>query len=424
MNVLLLGSGGREHALAWKLAQSPLLEQLFTLPGNPGTAAIGKNLSGEPGDIERIKEVIIEHAIDMVVVGPEDPLVNGIHDQIRSYPATSHVVVVGPRADGAMLEGSKAFAKAFMQRHGIPTARYQSFGAEELKEARVFLRTLSPPYVLKVDGLAAGKGVVIHQDLEAADEDLHAMLIQGRFGEAGSKVVIEEYLSGIEVSVFVLTDGHDYLLLPEAKDYKRIGEGDTGPNTGGMGSISPVPFFTEQLRRKVDQQVIKPTITGLQADQISYSGFIFFGLMIVDGEPFVIEYNVRMGDPETESVIPRIKGDLLEVFRALGNGQLNQCQIEYSSEHVATVMLVSAGYPGAYDRGMGITLPPAEPGTLLFHAGTSLHGDLLVTNGGRVMAVTSMGSDLNKALAQSYRVAESVLFQGRHFRHDLGQDLI
>lgn len=423
MNVLLLGSGGREHALAWKLVQSPLLSQLYTMPGNPGTAGLGVNLEGDPSEFKRIREIADEFEIGMVVVGPEDPLVRGISDQLKADPATAHIVVIGPGAVGAQLEGSKAFAKAFMMRHGIPTARYCAFGAGEFDQAVGFLGTLTPPYVLKADGLAAGKGVVIHEDFSEAVSDLRAILLEGKFGQAGNTVVIEEFLKGIEVSVFVLTDGKDYVVLPEAKDYKRIGEGDTGLNTGGMGSVSPVSFYSSELGRKVEEKVIKPTISGLRGEQIDYTGFIFFGLMIVDGDPFVIEYNVRMGDPETESVMPRIEGDLLQLFQDLGEGRLSGCHLDFSPEHAATVILVSEGYPGDYERGFEMAIPETRPETLIFHAGTRYSGDKLVTNGGRVLAITSLGSDMKSALSKSYKMAGLVDYKGRVFRRDIGFDL-
>jgi len=423
MKILLLGSGGREHALAWKLTQSPLLDTLFIMPGNPGTGTLGVNVSGNPLDFDRVREVVLESGVTMVVVGPEEPLVKGIHDFFLSDPLLSGVRVIGPMGSGAMLEGSKAYAKEFMVRHGIPTAAYRVFSSGEEKEAVAFLSELAPPYVLKADGLAAGKGVLIHHDGEAAGEDIHEILIGGKFGRAGSTLVIEEFLSGTEVSVFVLTDGRSYLVLPEAKDYKRIGEGDTGPNTGGMGSLSPVPFFDEELFQKVEQQIIIPTIRGLERDNTPYSGFIFFGLMIVDGNPFVIEYNVRMGDPETESVLPRIENDLLELFIAAGDRTLDAHRMKVSPEHVATVMLVSGGYPGDYPKGLAIKLPADTADSLLFHAGTRFDGDQLVTNGGRVMAITTKDTSLRTALAKSSALAEKIGFRGKYYRKDLGFDL-
>jgi phosphoribosylamine---glycine ligase len=423
MNILLLGSGGREHALAWKLTRSPFLDTLFIMPGNPGTGILGVNLPGNPLDFDRVREVVLQTDVSMVVVGPEEPLVKGIHDFFLSDPLLSSVRVIGPVAAGARLEGSKAYAKEFMVRHGIPTAAYKVFSSGEVDEAIAFLSDLNPPYVLKADGLAAGKGVVIHHDVEAARHDIHDMLIGGRFGQAGSTLVIEEFLSGIEVSVFVMTDGRNYVVLPEAKDYKRIGEGDTGPNTGGMGSLSPVPFFDNVLLHKVEQQIIIPTIRGLEQDNTPYSGFIFFGLMIVNGNPFVIEYNVRMGDPETESVLPRVENDLVELFLAVGDRALDKHCVKISPGHVATVMLVSEGYPGDYEKGYAIHLPAETGSSLVFHAGTRFDGEQLVTNGGRVLAITSSDDTLQSAIATSCALAEKVSFQGKVYRKDLGFDL-
>lgn len=425
MNVLLLGSGGREHALAWKMAQSPKLSKLFIAPGNAGTALSGQNIPLNLNSFGDIRAFVLREKIDMVVVGPEDPLVNGIHDFFLADPVLKPIPVIGPTAEAANLEGSKDFAKAFMQRHNIPTARYKTFDRDSLAEAVAFLGTMKPPYVLKADGLAAGKGVVICGTMKEARETLSAMLLEEKFGHASSKVVIEEFLSGIELSVFILTDGSNYLLLPEAKDYKKIGEGDTGPNTGGMGSVSPVPFADDRFMEKVTERVIKPTVEGLQKDGIRYTGFIFFGLINVDGDPFVIEYNCRMGDPETESVIPRIGNDLLELFQATAAGTLNRMKLETDPRFVATVMLASHGYPGNYEKGKGITGTDKVTGSILFHAGTSFNREdgRLVTSGGRVMAVTSYGNTMQEALAQSYESAGKIVFDGKSLRKDIGFDL-
>jgi phosphoribosylamine--glycine ligase len=425
MNVLLLGSGGREHALAWKIAQSPKLSKLFIAPGNAGTALNGQNIPLNLNSFGDIRAFVLHEKIDMVVVGPEDPLVNGIHDFFLADQLLKQIPVIGPTAEAANLEGSKDFAKVFMQRHNIPTARYQTFGRDSLDEAVAFLGTMKPPYVLKADGLAAGKGVVICGTMKEAREILLEMLVEEKFGRASSKVVIEEFLSGIELSVFILTDGSNYLLLPEAKDYKKIGEGDTGPNTGGMGSVSPVPFADDRFMKKVVEQVIRPTVEGLQKDGIRYTGFIFFGLINVDGDPFVIEYNCRMGDPETESVIPRIGNDLLELFQATATGTLNRIRLETDPRFVATVMLASQGYPGTYEKGKVITGTDQVAGSILFHAGTSINynDDRLVTSGGRVMAVSSYGYTMQEALAQSYDSAGKIIFEGKTLRQDIGFDL-
>jgi phosphoribosylamine---glycine ligase len=424
MKILLLGSGGREHALARKITESPLADKLFIMPGNPGTAAHGENLTGSVNDFGRIREIILSYGIDMVVVGPEDPLVRGVHDFILADAALSEVIVVGPCAEGARLEGSKEFAKEFMMRHDIPTARYRSFHKGEAKEAAAFLKELNPPYVLKADGLAAGKGVVILSDIRDAEKEIEAMLLQGKFGEAGDKLVIEEYLDGIEISVFVITDGKNYLLLPEAKDYKRIGEGDTGPNTGGMGSLSPVPFFNDLLKEKVEQSVIRKTIDGLMEEGIPYKGFIFFGLMIVNGEPFVIEYNVRMGDPETESVIPRITSDLVPLFTALKDQTLNLHKLNTDSRGAATVMMVSGGYPGAYPKDLPVSGLEEVDGSFVFHAGTTIRHGQLLTNGGRVFGVTTLDNSLQEALKRSYLNAGKIRFDGSYYRKDLGFDIL
>ncbi len=424
MNVLILGSGGREHALAWKIAQSPLLNELFIAPGNAGTLKHGKNVNLDPGDFPEVKSFVQENTVDMVVVGPEAPLVDGIHDRFLADKELSHVMVIGPVRAAAMLEGSKDFAKDFMKRHDIPTAAYQTFTAETLPEAKAFLKELKPPYVLKADGLAAGKGVLILDDISEAEQELTAMLTEAKFGDAGNKVVIEEFLKGIEISCFVLADGRSYMILPSAKDYKRIGEGDTGLNTGGMGSISPVPFAGPEFMQKVEHRIIAPTIRGLIDDGLEYKGFIFFGLMNVEGEPFVIEYNVRMGDPEAESVIPRIKSDLLGLFRAAGQGSLDEESIETDPRYSTAIMLVSGGYPGSYEKGKLIEGLNQVSGSTIFHAGTK-EGDngKVVTNGGRVLAVSSFGDTLEDALRTSYVNASAIEFEGKYYRRDLGTDL-
>jgi phosphoribosylamine---glycine ligase len=424
VNILILGGGGREHALAWKVAQSAETGSLYIMPGNPGTAREGTNLAGSPTDFGRVKEVVVQHQIEMVIVGPEDPLVLGFHDYFLQDPDLQHVTVIGPAAEGARLEGSKDFAKEFMIRHQIPTAPYRSFSGDELEAAHEFLRTLKAPYVLKADGLAAGKGVVIHQDLDLAYREAEEILLQGKFGPAGNRLVIEAFLKGIEVSVFVLTDGLNYVLLPEAKDYKRIGEGDTGLNTGGMGTLSPVPFMTPALMQRIEREIVKPTIQGLISDGIGYTGFIFFGLMIVEGDPYVIEYNVRLGDPETESILPRIEGDLVALFRAVADQSLDQCQVSISPQHAATVMLVSGGYPGTYRKGDLINLPENTGSTLLFHAGTAMHDGQLVTSGGRVMGVTSLSPSLAGAFGNSFSIAEQIRYSGKYYRRDLGFDVL
>ena len=424
MNVLILGGGGREHALAWKISGSPLLETLYLLPGNPGMARLGVNIAGDVKDKEFVKQVVLTNQIDMVVVGPEDPLVGGIHDFFLNDDSLSEVIVIGPESKGALLEGSKDFAKQFMERHGIPTAGYRSFTGDEIGEAQTWLRRLRAPYVLKADGLAAGKGVVIHSALSEAEKDLRAMLLDGKFGKAGSRVVVEEFLDGIEMSVFVLTDGDHYLMLPEAKDYKKIGEGNTGLNTGGMGTLSPVPFYNLELRNKVEERIIRPTIEGLKKDGICYKGFIFFGLMVVDGDPLVIEYNVRLGDPEAESILPRIDQDLLPLLKAVGDGSLREHTLSISDRHVATVRLVSGGYPGDYPKGKEICIAGELPGSVVFHSGTALNGNTLVTGGGRVIAVTCAGDSLTDALEKCYQQAENISFEGKYYREDIGQDVL
>lgn len=423
LNVLLLGGGGRENALAWKIAQSPLLGQLFIAPGNPGTAGVGTNLPVSETDFAAIGRAITTHGIDLLVVGPEAPLVQGIRGFVENDPALSHVKVVGPGAEGARMEGSKAFSKAFMDRHGIPTAKYGRFTSETLKESREFLSRLTPPYVLKADGLAAGKGVLILEDKNEAVAELEAMLLGGKFGEAGATLVIEEFLRGIELSVFILTDGVRYLVLPEAKDYKRIGEGDQGLNTGGMGSVSPVPFADGAFMNKVRERIIEPTVRGWKKDGINYVGFLFIGLMNVGGDPWVIEYNCRMGDPETESVIPRIKSDLLDALWKCANGRLNEASIEVDTRTAACVVAVSGGYPGDYEKGKKIKGLPQDGDSLVFHAGTKLENGILVTNGGRVIAVTTLAENLQAALTKSYESLSGIDFEGMYYRRDIGFDL-
>lgn len=422
MNVLILGSGGREHAFAWKIAQSKRLTKLYVAPGNAGTAMIAENVPISVNEFEKIKKFVLEKNIQMVLVGPEDPLVNGIYDYFQNDILLKNIVLIGPSKVGAQLEGSKDFAKSFMQRHNIPTAKYKSFIANDLTEAYSFLENSTPPYVLKADGLAAGKGVLILAHLDEAKNELKNML-HGKFGEAGNTVVIEEFLDGIELSVFVLTDGKNYLLLPEAKDYKRIGEGDTGLNTGGMGAVSPVSFADKAFLKKVEERVIIPTILGLQKEKISYKGFVFFGLINVKGEPFVIEYNCRMGDPETEVVIPRIKNDLLELLLALENNTLNSCTIEIDERYATTVIAVSGGYPEEYEKNKEITGLSSVTESIVFHSGTTLVNPKVQSNGGRVLAVTSLGKSKNEALEKSYHSLSKIHFEKMYFRKDIGFDL-
>ena len=423
MTILLLGSGGREHALAFKLLQSPKCTTLFVAPGNAGTAAIASNILIDITDFEAIKTFTIQHNVEMVVVGPEDPLVMGIYDFFKSDTELSHISVIGPSKVGAQLEGSKEFAKEFLVRHSIPTAAYDSFTAENIEKGCAFLETLQPPYVLKADGLAAGKGVLILQDLEEAKNELRNMLVHAKFGSASAKVVIEEFLDGIELSCFVLTDGKNYKILPTAKDYKRIGDGDSGLNTGGMGSVSPVPFATKNLLEKIETRIVKPTVEGLQKEHIEYKGFIFIGLIIVKGEPIVIEYNVRMGDPETEVVIPRIKSDLVALFKAVAGGTLNEVGIDIDPRSAATIMVVSGGYPEEYEKGKEIFGLDKIEDSLLFHAGTTLVNGKVVTNGGRVLAITSFGNGFDEAIKKSYQNVALLHFDKIYFRKDIGFDL-
>lgn len=423
MNILLLGSGGREHALAWKMLQSDKCSQLFVAPGNAGTAQIAKNISINPNDFEAVKQFVLTEKIEMVVVGPEDPLVNGVYDFFKNDAELVSIPVIGPSKHGAQLEGSKEFAKEFLVKHKIPTARYESFTAETVEKGYAFLETLNAPYVLKADGLAAGKGVLILNDLAEAKAELKNMLVDAKFGNASAKVVIEEFLDGIELSCFVLTDGKSYKILPTAKDYKRIGEGDTGLNTGGMGAVSPVPFATPEFLTKIEDRVVKPTVIGLQKDNIDYKGFVFIGLIKVGDDPFVIEYNVRMGDPETEVVMPRLKSDLVEIFEAMAKQDLEKVSIEIDERAATTIMMVSGGYPEDYEKGKVILGIEKVNDSIVFHAGTKLENDKVVTNGGRVLAITSYGKDYKEAIEQSYASISKIEFEKMYCRKDIGFDL-
>jgi len=423
MNILLLGSGGREHALAWKMLQSNKCQNLYVAPGNAGTSQIATNIELNPNDFEAVKNTVLQNKINMVVVGPEDPLVNGIYDFFKNDADLNQIPVIGPSKKGAQLEGSKEFAKEFLVKNNIPTARYESFTAETVEKGCKFLETLEAPYVLKADGLAAGKGVLILNDLEEAKTELRSMLVDAKFGNASSKVVIEEFLDGIELSCFVLTDGKNYKVLPTAKDYKRIGEGDTGLNTGGMGAVSPVPFADSVLLEKIENRIVKPTIQGLQNDNIDYKGFVFIGLINVKGEPMVIEYNVRMGDPETEVVMPRLKSDLVEIFNAIAKQELDKITLEIDERSATTIMVVSGGYPEDYEKGKEISGLEAIEDSLVFHAGTKLENGKIVSNGGRVLAITSYGNSFDEAIKKSYQNINKLHFDKMNYRKDIGFDL-
>ncbi|WP_341215311.1 phosphoribosylamine--glycine ligase [uncultured Wocania sp.] len=423
MNILVLGSGGREHTFAWKIAQSPLCKDLYVAPGNSGTAEIATNVNIGVTDFEAIKTLVLDKNIDMVVVGPEDPLVKGVHDFFLNDDSLKQVSVIGPQKEAAELEGSKEFAKEFLYRHNIPTAAYESFTKDSLDKGYVFLERLKPPYVLKADGLAAGKGVVILNDLDEAKAELKSMLVDAKFGEASTKVVIEEFLDGIELSCFVLTDGENYKILPTAKDYKRIGEGDTGLNTGGMGAVSPVPFATDEFLNKIEERIVKPTINGFKKDNLPYVGFVFIGLIKVGDDPKVIEYNVRMGDPETEVVLPRLKNDFVEILQAMSNGTLDKIDIEIDERAATTIMLVSGGYPEAYEKGKEISGVKNITESIPFHAGSQLKNGNIVTSGGRVMAITSYGNTYKEAIKKSYQSIEKLHFDKMYYRKDIGFDL-
>lgn len=424
MRVLLLGSGGREHALAWKISQSSILDQLFIAPGNAGTRQFGKNIPLSPIDFIAVKNFVLENNIDMVVVGPEEPLVLGIYDFFIADPELYKIPVIGPSKYGAQLEGSKDFAKSFMNRHSIPTAKYATFTIENLEEGLLFLKNMKSPYVLKADGLAAGKGVLIIHDLDEAQAELKSMLQHEKFGEASKKVVIEQFLDGIELSVFIVTDGYSFKLLPEAKDYKRIGEGDTGPNTGGMGAISPVPFADAAFMDKVHNRIIVPTVKGLKSEGIVYKGFVFFGLICVKGDPYVIEYNCRMGDPETEVVIPRLKSDILDLFEGIASNTLSERDIQFIDKSAATVMMVAGGYPDVYEKGKQIYGLNSVVDSLVFHGGTIADGPSVLTSGGRVLAVTSYGKNIEVAIEKAYEAVSKISFEGAYYRKDIGQDVL